>query len=153
MKTQHVTVIDGPLPPDLWERTDIEPCLVTAPEHMAVRDELMQREPLFHRAAFGTARQDFEKMIAPEFWEVGASGRRFSRPFVLSALEKKYEKPTEDVWSIGDFHCLEIALDNYLVTYTLIQGERVTQRTTLWRRASDGWQIVYHQGTLVAQTP
>ena len=129
----------------------MEPHLVTAPEDTAVRDELMQLEPLFHRAGFGTARKDFEKMTAPEFWEVGASGRRFSRQFVLSTLEKRYEHATEDVWEIGDFHCLAIAPDNYLVTYTLIQGQRVTRRATIWRRAPDGWQAVYHQGTVVAQ--
>lgn len=129
----------------------MEPRLVTAPEHLAVRDELMQREPLFHRAAFGTTRKDFEKITVPEFWEVGASGRRFSREFVLNTLEKRYEHPAEDVWEIGDFHCLEIAADNFLATYTLIQGARVTRRSTIWRRAPDGWQIVYHQGTVVAE--
>ncbi|HEY5041690.1 MAG TPA: DUF4440 domain-containing protein [Verrucomicrobiae bacterium] len=118
---------------------------------MAVRDELMQREPLFHRAAFGTSRRDFEKLTAPEFWEVGASGRRFSREFVLNTLEERYANQKEDVWEVGDFLCQEIATDNYLVTYTLIQGERVTRRATIWRRTSSGWQIVYHQGTVVAQ--
>jgi hypothetical protein len=130
----------------------MEPRLSTAPEHMAVRDELMQREPLFHRAEFGITRKDFEKMTAPEFWEVGASGRRFSREFVLSVLEDRYKNATEAVWEIGDFHCVEIAADNYLVTYTLIQGQRVTRRATIWRRAVDGWQIVYHQGTVVTQS-
>lgn len=153
MKTQCVTVIDGPLPAGIWDHSDIEPCLDTAPEHIAVRDELMQREPLFHRAGFGTTREHFEKVTSPEFWEVGASGRRFSREFVLRNLETRYESPTEDVWEVGDFHCLEIAADNYLVTYTLIQGPRVTRRATIWRRTVDGWQILYHQGTVVAQTP
>jgi hypothetical protein len=127
----------------------MEPQLVTAPEHMAVMRELMQREPLFHRPEFGTTRKDFEKMIAPAFWEVGASGRRYSRQFVLDVLEERYEKPTEAVWEIGDFHCFEIATDNYLVSYTLIQGERVTRRTTIWRRTAEGWQILFHQGTIV----
>ncbi len=127
----------------------MEPQFVTAPEHIAVLEELMRREPLFHRAEFGTTRKDFEKMTAPEFREVSASGRRFSREFVLNTLEQRYEHPTEDVWEVGDFHCLEIAADNYLVTYTLIQGERITRRATIWRRTVDGWQIVYHQGTVV----
>lgn len=127
----------------------MEPTLVTAPENAEVLRELMQREPLFHRAEFGTARKDFDKMIAPEFWEVSASGRRFSREFVLSTLEERYKNPIEAVWEIGDFHCLEIAADNYLMTYTLFQGERVTRRATIWRRTPDGWQIVYHQGTIV----
>ena len=150
MKTQRVTVIDGPLPQGIWERSNMEPHLVTAPEHMAVMRELMQREPAFHRPEFGTTRQDFEKMTAPGFWEVGASGRRYSRQFVLDVLEERYEKATEDVWEVGDFYCLEIAADNYLFTYTLIQGERVTRRSTIWRRSPEGWQILFHQGTAVA---
>jgi hypothetical protein len=88
MKTQPVIVIDGPLPPGIWERPDMEPQLVTAPEDMAVRDELMQREPLFHRPAYGATREDFEKMTAPEFWEVGASSRRYSREFVDGSTVK-----------------------------------------------------------------
>ena len=126
----------------------MEPHLATAPQHLGVMRELMQREPLFHRREFGITRQDFEKMIAPEFWEVGASGRRYSREFVLDTLEKRFEKSTEAVWEVGDFHCLEIATDNFLVTYTLVQGERRTRRATIWRRTSDGWQVVYHQGTM-----
>jgi hypothetical protein len=149
MKTQPVTVIDGPLPPGFSERPDMEPQLVTAPEDMAVRDELMQREPLFHRPAFGTTRKDFEKMTAPEFWEVGASGRRYSREFGLSVLEDRYKEAYETVWEIGDFHCRKIAPDNYLATYTLIQGPRVTRRSTIWRRTANGWQVVFHQGTIV----
>src|SRR5215510_5247309 len=109
MKTDRVTVIDGPLPPGVWERADREPDLATAPELLGVRDELLRREPLFHRPECGTTRADFERMLAPEFWEVGASGRRFSRKFVLDVLEHRYEKPTEDVWEVGDFLCQEIA--------------------------------------------
>jgi hypothetical protein len=149
METQQVKVIDGPLPPGIWQRGDIEPHLVTAPEHEAVLQELMRREPLFHRSEFGTTRKDFEKMTASSFWEVSASGRRFCRQFVLDTLAERYEHPTETVWEIRDAHCTEIAADNYLVTYTLIQGERVTHRATIWRRTCEGWQIVYHQGTAV----
>ena len=150
METHLVTVIDGPAP--LSPRADMEPQLVTESDHLSVLCELLQREPIFHRPEFGTTRKDFEKMTAPAFWEVGASGRRYSRQYVLDTLEKKYEKPTEHVWEIRDFHCLEIATDNFLATYTLVQGERVTRRSTIWRRTAEGWQIVYHQGTVVEQS-
>lgn len=109
MKTRPVTVIDGQLPPGLWQSPNMEPDLETAPESLSVMDDLMQREPLFHRPEFGTRREDFERMTAQSFWEVGASGRRFSREFVLDTLEKRYKDPIEDVWEVGDFHCLEIA--------------------------------------------
>src|SRR6476659_9539139 len=102
MSRERVKVIDGPLPAGVWERPDMEPRLATAAEDIEVRDELIQREPLFHRPAFGTHREDFEKMTAPEFWEVGASGRRYSRDFVLSVLEERYQSAKEEVWEVED---------------------------------------------------
>jgi len=130
----------------------MEPRWVTDPKLLDVLNELIQREPIFHRPEHGTTRADFEAMTEPTFWEVGASGRRYSRDFVLSTLEERYANgiPAEDVWETRDFHCLEIAADNYLLTYTLIQGDdRVTRRATIWRRTAQGWKIVYHQGTIV----
>jgi hypothetical protein len=58
--------------------------------------------------------------------------------------------PTEASWVVRDFQVREIAADNYLATYTLFQGVRVSRRATLWRRGPPGWQILYHQGTLAA---
>jgi hypothetical protein len=115
-----------------------------------IRDELMRREPLFHRVEFGTRRTDFEKMIVPGFWEIGASGRRYSRDYILDVLEERGRNSTYDPWEVKDFECIAIAPDNYLATYTMTQGSRVTRRATLWRRGADGWQAVYHQGTVVA---
>ena len=127
----------------------MEPNLVTDPNIADVLKELIQREPIFHRPEFGTTRADFESMTEATFWEVGASGRRYSREHVLDELEKRYANQAEDAWQTRDFHCLEIAVDNYLLTYTLIQGARVTRRSTIWRRTAQGWKIVYHQGTVV----
>jgi hypothetical protein len=151
MKTQRVTVIDGALPLGIWERANMEPEFVSAPEHTAVMRELMEREPLFHRPKFGTTRKDFERMMTPDFWEVGASGRRYSRQFILDVLEERYQKTTEEVWEVGDFHCHEIARDNFLVTYTLIQGKRMTRRATIWRHTAEEWQAVFHQGTVAEE--
>jgi hypothetical protein len=127
----------------------MEPTLSTARHLLAVLEELKRREPIFHRPELGTARGDFESMTDPSFWEVGASGRRYSREFILDTLENRMLQGYEDIWETLDFHCLEIAPENYLVTYTLLQGARVTRRATLWRRTSSGWKILYHQGTVV----
>jgi hypothetical protein len=145
---------------NIWKKSYfavMEPDLVTDPKHLDVLKELMQREPIFHHPEFGTTRQDFENMTDATFWEVGASGRRYSREYVLEEVVKRYENPQyrgmksppEGTWETKDFHCLEIADDNYLLTYTLLQGERVTRRATIWRRSSLGWKIVYHQETVV----
>jgi hypothetical protein len=130
----------------------MEPKLVTDPKLMAVLDDLQQREPIFHRPEFGTTRRDFEQMTDPSFWEVGASGRRYSRQYVIDTLVERHSAPVEDIWEAHDFRCAELAPDTYLITYTLVQDRtRVTRRATIWRKAGDGWKIVYHQGTIVEE--
>ena len=142
----------------------------TDPKLLDVLTELRRREPIFHRPELGTRRADFENMTAEDFWEVGASGRRYSRKSVLDALEERlahrssdraaregtpsgggHKTPLEEVWDTTDFRCQELAADVYLLTYTLRQqGTRITRRSTIWRRAADDWKIVFHQGTVVA---
>ena len=126
-----------------------EPDLVTAARLHDVLHELIAREPIFHRPEHGTTRRELENMTEPEFWEVGASGRRYGRAYVFEILEERQRNPGPDPWQTRDFHCLELARDNYLLTYTLVQGERVTRRATIWRRRAGAWRIVYHQGTVV----
>jgi len=129
---------------------EMEPSLTTAPELQDVLAELSSREPIFHHSEFGTTRADFEKMTAEDFWETGASGRRYSRQFVLDELEEGFAAPHDDVWETSQFQCRRLGDDTYLLTYTLLQGHvRLTRRATIWRKAADGWKIVYHQGTVV----
>jgi hypothetical protein len=137
---------------------EIEPELATASELAEILDELANREPIFHRPEFGTSRAGFEKMTDEDFWEVGASGRRYSRKFVLDELEKRFSAPHAEVWETQGFRCQRLAEDVYLLTYTLVQNlvqnpgsekTRTTRRSTIWRHTGDGWKIVFHQGTVV----
>lgn len=117
----------------------------------AVLEELMAREPIFHRPALGTSRQAFESMTDPDFWEVGASGHCYSRQYVIDTLVERHASPHEDVWETSEFHCRELAPDIYLLTYRLVQGaSRITRRCTIWRKDQGEWKIVYHQGTIVS---
>lgn len=118
---------------------------------MAILEELKAREPIFHRPEFGTSRADYESMMVEDYWEVGASGTRYDRSFILDELEKRQLHPEPDVWETSAFECRELAPDVYLLTYTLVQNHvRVTRRATIWQRMADGWKIVFHQGTLVS---
>ena len=53
----------------------------------------------------------------------------------------------------ADLACRELAPDLFQATYRLVQGDRETWRSTLWRRtrgpAGDTWQVVFHQGTVI----
>jgi hypothetical protein len=125
----------------------------TSPDVADVAAELAAREPIFHHPEFGTTRRDFERMMATDFWEVGASGRTYSREFVLDALEQRHRQPVVEELQVSDFRCQRLAEDHFLATYRLDQSGRLSRRATLWRRTDDGWKIVYHQGTLIADSP
>jgi hypothetical protein len=126
--------------------TVVEPGLLT------VLDELRRREPIFHNAAFGTTTAEFEHSTAPDYWEVGASGRRYSREFILRELTKSV--PFVDAaaagWESSEFGLRRLGPETYLLTYTLDQSGRRTRRSTIWQRTEDGWRILYHQGTIIS---
>jgi hypothetical protein len=129
-----------------------EPVMVTDPTLTDVLDELRAREPLFHRPELGTTRSDLEAMTTEDFWEVGASGRVYSRAHVLDVLVERYQHTDEDEWETSDFYCRRIGPEVYLLTYTLRQAKRVTRRSTLWKHTPGQWKVLYHQGTIVDDT-
>lgn len=110
---------------------------------------LAAREPLFHRPEFGTTRADFEATMAPEFWEIGASGKRYSKAVVLDALAERHAGQVTESFVVMDFACQELAPNLYLATYRLNQCGRLSQRSTVWRFNGGSWQAVFHQGTLL----
>jgi len=118
-----------------------------------VLQELWDREPIFHRREHGSARADFDALMAPDYWEVGASGRVYSRADVLDVLESRYADPAYDPIAgheVTDFACRAVGGDVWLATYHLRQGDRDTRRVTVWRNAGGRWVPVYHQGTVIA---
>nr|WP_282097043.1 DUF4440 domain-containing protein [Legionella pneumophila] len=80
-----------------------------------------------------------EAMIVPDFWEVGASGQIYDKEIIIETLLERYRDPNyKDEWETSNFKCREIAKDNFLLTYDLVQGkERKTRRATLWRKSGD----------------
>jgi hypothetical protein len=128
----------------------MEPVLTQAPELEGVLAELSRLEPIFHWPHSEMRRANLEQMTAEDFWEVGASGRRYAREFVFGVLEQRRTAPQANVWEITDLHCRMLAGEVYLLTYTLLQDNvRLTRRATIWERTPEGWKIVYHQGTVV----
>jgi len=111
----------------------------TDPDLVSVLEQLRLREPIFHTPEFGSTRAAFEKATAPEYWETSASGRRYSREFILRTLEQN--PPVDAVaagWQCHDHALRRLGPDTYLLTYTLRQVERVTRRATLWQTTSEG---------------
>ena len=115
-----------------------------------VLEELRSREPIFHTERFGLSLEDFERSTAPDFWEVGASGRRYSREFILGMRSREALVDADAAgWKASGFGLRRLGPDCFLLTYTLDQQGRITRRSTVWERTGESWRILYHQGTVV----
>lgn len=123
------------------------------PDLLPILDQLRRREPIFHNPEFGSTTAEFERATAPDYWEVGASGRRYSREFILAWAK---DSPAHFVdaatagWQTEEFGLRRLGHDTYLLTYTLDQAGRRTRRSTIWQNSENGWRILYHQGTIIS---
>lgn len=112
------------------------------PELTQTLKELCAREPIFHTTEFGRSRLELEQSTAPDYWEVGASGRRYSRAFILDWLAQTPPVDAAEAgWRSDGFGLRRLGEDTYLLTYTLRQGRRVTRRATIWQSTQAGWRI------------
>ncbi len=121
-------------------------------ENEHILAELKAREPIFHHPdKFGRRKDEVESIVCDEFFEVGASGNLWSKENVINTYLSRYNDPDYvDIWEASDFKLTQIAPDNYLLTYVLIQDhKRITRRSTIWQFAKGTWKVLYHQGTVV----
>ncbi len=91
---------------------------------------------------------DFQAMTAPDFWEVGASGKVYDLESIWNILESRQKANEPDDWVTSNFRIRVLGSNVYLLTYQLQQGERITRRSTLWEWADSVWRVIYHQGTI-----
>lgn len=150
-----VTKILEPHDSYLWDgfRSDAPAEWKTLDENK-ILEELKSREPIFHHPEkFGKTKQDIERQMCDEFWEVGASGNVYTKQDVIETLCDRYNDSNyQYIWEANDFSLAKISPDNYLLTYVLIQDKtRVTRRSTLWRRINGDWKTLYHQGTIIKE--
>jgi hypothetical protein len=120
-----------------------------------ILNELLVREPLFHRRNIVSCEQDFLRETTEDFWEVGASGAIYDRATVLSVLNERWKSSEVDEadidrWTTKDHRVQSISDDTFLLAYTLHGQGRTTRRTTIWQRSPDQhWRAIFHQGTVV----
>ena len=117
-----------------------------------ILEELKAREPIFHHPdEFGKTEQDIRAQMCDEFWEVVASGSVYTKQDVIETLVERYYDPNyQDIWHAFGFEILQVAPENYLLTYILVQNKnRYTRRATIWRKVHGKWKILYHQGTVI----
>lgn len=85
-------------------------------------------------------------LLHPDYTEVGASGRWWSRADMLAAMAE--EPPDSPPINASMVQATRLAGDSILVTYISQVGARRAYRSSVWLRGDAGWQVWYHQGTL-----
>jgi hypothetical protein len=114
-------------------------------------EELCRLEPIFHTEAFGRTAAEFECRMSTDYWEVGASGRRYSRGFILEQVGQIARVNAGSAgWRSSEFGLKRLGPETFLFTYTLDQNGRLTRRSTIWQKSVEGWRVLYHQGTVVS---
>ncbi|MFJ8696565.1 nuclear transport factor 2 family protein [Streptomyces roseolilacinus] len=122
---------------------------VLDPVAAAVAGELRLLDPAVRASRAAAAR-----LLDPEFTEVGASGRRWTREEMLAELPgmegSAARGPRHEVSRMAG---VPLAPGLVHLTYETVAGGRRVRRSSLWRRAVDGagapWRLYHHQGTPV----
>jgi hypothetical protein len=129
-----------------------------SPHRLDIQHQLLLLEPLVHRPPFGTPPEALDALISPGFWEIAASGLRHERKPFLALLRECASRPHQEHWEPVGPQCPSLGEHTYLLSYTLQQPLRDgtlrwSHRTSLWQLTDQGWQTMYHQGTVILQAP
>lgn len=118
---------------------------------------LLDLESDLLRPEIRRSRDRLEALLAPDFLELGASGRTYDRASLVAALadEASAAHAGEEPASVRveAFAVRLLARDVALATYRSVRtgtdGEvaTVSLRSSIWRRDAGAWRMVFHQGT------
>lgn len=91
--------------------------------------------------------KELDRLIANNFYEIGASGKVYDKNNVLARLP--LEQNDEILGEVIDFDIDNIT--EYLIraNYILEEKTRRTRRTSIWQRQNDNYQMIFHQGTVI----
>lgn len=90
------------------------------------------------------SRSALETLLHPDFIEVGATGRRWSRDELLDALV--LEEGADPV-EAEQFEVREVTPDVVLLTFLSDPRRRAARRSSIWRCDDGQRRMLYHQGT------
>jgi len=116
----------------------------------ALLDELRKLETALHRRELRADRARLGDLLDEQFWEIGRSGKLWTREATLAEFESN--SPSYTVWS-QDFKVERLAPVLALLTYRSAhiteegELERHTQRASVWAMTDGRWRMRFHQGT------
>lgn len=111
-------------------------------------EKLKELEESLWRAETRFDKHYMGKILAPDFFEFGRSGRVYKREETLAA-------PAQEIKStlpLKNFQVQLINQDVVLVTYVSevhYDSLEISNRSSVWSKTSAGWHLRFHQGTPV----
>ena len=112
--------------------------LSSAPGSLA--DEILALEMKLLTRNVRASRVELEQLLADDFSEFGSSGREYSKLEVIETLVANPELAPE-MLAMSEFRTLPLAANVVLATYSY----RQSRRSSLWRKDTSGWRLVFHQ--------
>ena len=116
----------------------------------ALLAELTALETELHHPGATCTRERLERLLHPDFHEVGRSGTRYTRQTVIDFLADRVPLPAVVAYD----HRVERLADDVALLHFVSQEvskdgtpSHVAFRMSVWRRTAIGWQLHYHQGT------
>lgn len=85
--------------------------------------------------------------MAPDFFELGRSGTRYSRDDILSGMDQQpgVETHLHDIQTCA--LSPQIALVTYVSEVRYDRGTEWSNRSSIWDQSGGRWQLRFHQGT------
>ncbi len=110
-----------------------------------LRAELLALEDTMWRAETRWDRDYMLRTLAPDFFEVGRSGRSYTRDEILELSGGEIDATLRDV--VVRPVSADVALLTYVSEVRYPEEVQVSNRSSLWVRGPGGWKLQFHQGT------
>lgn len=108
----------------------------------AIEGELRLLDPEIRRSP-----EQVGALLHPDFFEFGASGRRWDRASIVASLAAT-TAPGARAGITSHMKGVQLAPDLVHLTFDTDNNGRRAHRSSLWRRMGEGWLLYFHQGTL-----
>ncbi|WP_226648378.1 DUF4440 domain-containing protein [Microbulbifer variabilis] len=114
-------------------------------------DRIIEYETMLHDTGTRSNIKILEKLLSPDFREVGKSGRSFDFKLITTLMQS--EKKSE--WTIHsqNYQCLTLSESVQLLLYQSAHRDQqgnysdFCKRSSIWVLNKGRWQMQYHQGT------
>ncbi|MGO2542792.1 MAG: RNase H family protein [Specibacter sp.] len=142
--TQTALLLDELEQPDLFSMLDDEADPAFTEQRPAALETVVQLERELLDPAVRADPLRAGELLHPDFEEVGASGRQWTRQEILEMF-------ADDESDSVDLQVLSLAqldTNTALLTYRSVTPAGSTLRSSLWQSDNGQWRLRFHQGTL-----